>query len=271
MSPQHRPEGDAIHELFTGIDPDQRHYLLNPPLSVLDGLGGAATTTGTSLPPLRILAQNDTLYETRHRFPLGSRLQELIDDGQVTLRKSPVDQNTTALVSDTELTTFVVIGDLIEWFRPAESGDPPGLFAELDELWDDSERYSLRTPPLAPTLDAARERLGDSFADRFTRAVEWDDELSDPTEFHAIRAAVVIGAAEEQLHYDVSKWGENAGVASKASFSRHKGDFEEGGLVRTEKVAVDMGRPRQRLFLTEEYRDLLDQEGLDALLAAAME
>jgi DNA-binding HxlR family transcriptional regulator len=270
MSSQHRPVGDAIQKVFTGIDPNQRHYLLNPPLSVLDALVDAVTATDTSIPPLRILARNDTLYETRQRFSLASRLQELIDDGRVTVRKSPVEQNTTALVSETGLTTFVVIADLVEWLQTDEPGDPAGLFAELDELWDESERYSLLTPPLAPTLDAARERLGETFADRFARAVEWGENRPDPTEFHATRAAVVIGAAGEQLHFDVSKWGEDTGVASKATFSRQKGDLEERGLVRTEKVAVDMGRPRQRLFLTEKYRDLLDEEGLDGLLATAV-
>jgi hypothetical protein len=164
----------------------------------------------------------------------------------------------------------VLIEETTEWLTTDKSGDPERVFSEVEALWDDSEQYPLRTPPLTATLDSATETLGESFGDRFERAVEWAEELPDPRAFHAIRAAVAIGAAEEQLHYEVSKWGEDTSVASKASFSRHKGDLEDRGIVRTEKVQVPMGRPRQRLFLTDEYRELLDEDGLDALLAATV-
>jgi hypothetical protein len=261
-----------VASIFASTDSNQQHYLLNPPVAVLRSLVPAsATDDDGDLPPLRVLARKNTLHDIRQQFPLASRLQELIDEGQVALCKSPIDQNTTVLVSETELIAFVLIEETVEWLTMDESKDSAGVFTELDELWDDSEQYRLRTPPLTATLDSATETLGESFGDRFERAVEWAEALPDPTEFHAIRAAVVIGAAEEQLHYEVSKWGEDASVASKASFSRHKVELEERGLVRTEKVQVPMGRPRQRLFLTDEYRDLFDEEGLDALLAAATE
>jgi hypothetical protein len=266
-----RFDPEAVASIVASTDSDQQHYLLNPPVSVLRSLVPASATDDGDLPPLGVLARKNTLYDVRQQFPLASRLQELIEEGQVALRKSPIDQNTTVLVSESELIAFVVIEETVEWLTMDESKDSAGLFGELEELWDDSEQYSLRTPPLTVTLDSATETLGESFGDRFTRAVEWAEELADPTEFHAIRAAVVIGAAEEHLHYEVSKWGEDASVASKASFSRHKGDLEDRGLVRTEKAQVLMGRPRQRLFLTDEYRDLLAEEGLDALLAAATE
>ena len=41
-------------------------------------------------------------------------------------------------------------------------------------------------------------------------------------------------------------------LASRATFSRKKTAFEEMGLIETEKVSIDVGRPRQRLVLGDE-------------------
>ncbi|MFW6153464.1 MAG: hypothetical protein ACOC42_03805, partial [Halobacteriota archaeon] len=49
------------------------------------------------------------------------------------------------------------------------------------------------------------------------------------------------------LLYDVSKWGEDIGLASKATFSRKKSELEDAGVIDTEKEYIDVGRPRLRL------------------------
>ena len=45
------------------------------------------------------------------------------------------------------------------------------------------------------------------------------------------------------------------GLASKATFSRMKGRLEEQGVIATEKVPIDVGRPRLRLRLGDQLRD----------------
>ncbi|PSQ37416.1 hypothetical protein BRD05_00685, partial [Halobacteriales archaeon QS_9_70_65] len=61
-----------------------------------------------------------------------------------------------------------------------------------------------------------------------------------------------VAAKNEDLLYDISKWGEDIGIASKATFSRTKSRLEETGLIDTEKVPIDVGRPRLRLKLGDE-------------------
>ena len=62
-------------------------------------------------------------------------------------------------------------------------------------------------------------------------------------------------------------------MASKATFSRTKTRLEERGLIETEKVPIDVGRPRLRLLLGEERLREADAEELASvareLLAAA--
>lgn len=72
-----------------------------------------------------------------------------------------------------------------------------------------------------------------------------------------VTISLLVAARNEVLLYDISKWGEDVGIASKATFSRTKTKLEELGLIDTEKVPIDVGRPRLRLKL-----------GADELVAA---
>ncbi|MFB6184704.1 MAG: DUF5821 family protein, partial [Haloarculaceae archaeon] len=65
---------------------------------------------------------------------------------------------------------------------------------------------------------------------------------------------------------DISKWGEDIGLASKATFSRTKTKLEDMGLIDTEKVPIDVGRPRLRLMLGD---DRLSEADTDELASVA--
>ena len=61
--------------------------------------------------------------------------------------------------------------------------------------------------------------------------------------------SLLVAAKNEELLYEISKWGEEVGIASKVTFSRTKTMLEERGLIDTEKVPIEVGRPRLRLLL----------------------
>jgi DNA-binding MarR family transcriptional regulator len=66
-----------------------------------------------------------------------------------------------------------------------------------------------------------------------------------------VTVSLLVAARNRELLYDISRWGEDVGLASKATFSRTKSQLEERGLLDTEKVPIDVGRPRLRLRLTD--------------------
>ncbi|MFB6175911.1 MAG: DUF5821 family protein, partial [Halobaculum sp.] len=109
--------------------------------------------------------------------------------------------------------------------------------------------------------------LGPEFERGFEASLDVAQGLRDRTKFHEVKAALVVAAHGELLHYDVSKWGEDSGLASTASFSRHKSQLEDEDVIETEKQPVEMGRPRQRLKLTEEYRQIAAEEGIEKVIA----
>jgi predicted transcriptional regulator len=67
-----------------------------------------------------------------------------------------------------------------------------------------------------------------------------------------VTISLLVAARNEVLLYDISKWGEDIGIASKATFSRTKTRLEDLGLIDTEKVPIDVGRPRLRLKLGDD-------------------
>ncbi|PWG73380.1 hypothetical protein DF186_23370, partial [Enterococcus hirae] len=78
--------------------------------------------------------------------------------------------------------------------------------------------------------------------------------------------SLLVAAKNDVLLYDISKWGEDVGIASKATFSRTKTKLEDMGLIDTEKVPIDVGRPRLRLKLGD---DRLRDANTDQLAGVA--
>jgi hypothetical protein len=81
-----------------------------------------------------------------------------------------------------------------------------------------------------------------------------------------VTISLLVAAKNGELLYDISKWGEDIGLASKATFSRTKTQLEDRGLIDTEKVPIDVGRPRLRLKLGD---DRLTEADADELASVA--
>jgi hypothetical protein len=132
--------------------------------------------------------------------------------------------------------------------------------------WESADPFDLRTPPRSRVDSALRETIGDEMAETFSavlasvEAVRGDDELDE------VALSLLVAAKHEVLLYDISKWGEDIGVASKATFSRVKNKLEDAGLITTEKVPMDIGRPRLRLLLGD---DRLAEASPDELVSVA--
>jgi hypothetical protein len=69
-----------------------------------------------------------------------------------------------------------------------------------------------------------------------------------------VALAILAGAKREVQLFELSTWGEDVGLASRATFSRVKIALEDRGVIETEKIPIDVGRPRQRLVLANTLR-----------------
>jgi DNA-binding transcriptional ArsR family regulator len=143
------------------------------------------------------------------------------------------------------------------------------LYAHYERRWAGAEEFPLRTPARSEILSTLEQELGADTAtdlERFLGSVE--TARGDGDGLDEVTISLLVAARNGKLLYDISKWGEDIGLASKATFSRTKTRLEETGLIDTEKVPIDVGRPRLRLVLGS--GDLAEAEVAE-LAAAAQE
>ncbi|WP_446685210.1 hypothetical protein [Haladaptatus pallidirubidus] len=119
-------------------------------------------------------------------------------------------------------------------------------------VWENSDEFSFRTPPLSEVEESLEENIGSETKEDFMAVIENRDEIRSSGDINEVSVSLVIAAKNNILLYDISKWGEDTGVASKATFSRTKTQLEDLGVIDTEKVPIDVGRPRLRLKLADE-------------------
>jgi hypothetical protein len=95
-----------------------------------------------------------------------------------------------------------------------------------------------------------------------------DSARGDGDGLDEVTISLLVAARNGELLYDISKWGEDVGLASKATFSRTKTRLEDNGLIDTEKVPIDVGRPRLRLMPGDSR---LEEADIDDVAAVATE
>ncbi|MFB6194116.1 MAG: DUF5821 family protein [Halobaculum sp.] len=243
-------------------------YVVQPGLALLDTAVAAARRVGDA-PTVRVIASGGTLRSFRSRFRAAARAAELVDRGGLSFRAYDEWTATPALVGAETAYAPVIVGTARGVFPGADDSFAAAAYDQCDRHWDDASAFHLHTPPLSVVRETMAAEFGDSARDAFETALDTIDRGSESA-FDEVYAVLVIAGHEELLHYDVSKWGEDIGLASKATFSRKKNQLEEWGIIETEKVSVDVGRPRQRLLLTDEYRERVETEGLAGLLSSVV-
>lgn len=237
-------------------------YVVDPPAELLRVVVAAARQVETP-PALRVIAPGTRLRSFRSSFRVAARTAELTDAGQLTLRSHELEPSTALVTTETAVYVPLAVGSA----RSITTVDDPSFHEEAYawsvERWEAGESFSLRTPPLAAIRQTLRGEFGAPMRESFDAALTTLDR-GDEEAFDPVMAVVVVAAHHECLHYDLSRWGERVGFASKATFSRKKKKLERLGVVETEKVSVERGRPRQRLLMTDEYRE----KSIDSIVAS---
>jgi hypothetical protein len=242
-------------------------YFLNPSVDLLKALVWDASGHDGALPEIRVLAAGSTLRSFRDEFHAAATTADLVGDGRLSLRVGGDTTETPVLAGADALYVPLVVGESYDVVAADRGEFTVDAFDACRSRWSDGESFDLRTPPLSTIRATYEAEFGTDARADFDDALATVESGRDPAEFDAVLVAILVAARHELLHYDVSKWGEDIGLASKATFSRKKGLLEDVGVLTTEKEPVDMGRPRQRLVLTDEYRDRADDEGLTGIVS----
>ena len=209
-------------------------------------------------PSVHLLAEPAALKAVMDEFLLASRAADHVEAGILDIRS--YEEVTNVLVVTDEAVVAVVRAD--EHVAGLTTND--GAFVEsanarFAEAWRNAAPYALKTPPLSTVRETLETELGARTAEDFDTMLAALD-ADGGAAIDEVTVSLLVAARNEALLYDISKWGEDVGIASKATFSRTKTRLEEQGLIETEKVPIDVGRPRLRLKLGDERLRNLDAE-----------
>lgn len=227
-------------------------------VTVLDGLD--------SPPTVRLLAFDSTLKDVLDDFLVASTAADLIDEGTLSLGTIEEAGTGQLIITDETVVSLVTAGQRVAALGTDDEEFVANANERSEERWEASSSYSLRTPPLSRIRETMAEAFDPGVRDDFDAVLaSLDTARGDGNGLDEVTISLLVAAKNEELLYDISKWGEDTGVASKATFSRTKTRLEEMGLLDTTKVPIDVGRPRLRLLLGDERLSEADADELAAV------
>lgn len=118
-------------------------------------------------------------------------------------------------------------------------------------------------------LDTLKQKFDESIVEDFEEALREAKEPERPSlEIDPVVVSTLVGGYNETSFYQLSRWGEDIGLGSRAKFSRLKRELEEQGVIDYENLPRQVGRPRHRLLLGEA---VAEEESIDEIIAAAIQ
>ena len=242
--------GDVLSDGLSGADDDV--IVVNPSRETIDALvdvldGGSTTAT------VRLFAAEEPLKYLMDDFLVASTVADLIASGALAVRTLDAVPNSALVLSDESVVSLVESGEQTAGLATTDAAFVAETYAHYDERWAKASEFSLRTPPRSRVMETLESDIGPGSAADFETVLDSLDTARGNGEgLDEVMISLLVAAKNGELLYDISKWGEDVGVASKATFSRTKTHLEDNGLLDTEKVPIDVGRPRLRLLLGDQ-------------------
>jgi hypothetical protein len=232
--------GEAEGELF----------VVNPGHGTVEELVNVMGEIDT--PTVRLIAAERTLKDVMGDFLVASTAADLVDGSTLEMRTHETDSNT-LLVTEESVVAIVEAGDRVAGLVTDDEEFIESAYEMYSELWEESEPFGLRTPAISRVRTSLESDIGPETATDFGSVLaSLETARGDGEGLDEVTISLLVAAKNRELLYDISKWGEDVGIASKATFSRTKTKLEDLGLIDTEKVPIDVGRPRLRLMLGDD-------------------
>ncbi|QZX99488.1 transcriptional regulator TbsP [Halobaculum rubrum] len=236
--------------------------IVDPNAALIESLVDAGSDYGDDLPTLNVLADDRMLKDVMDDFLVAGDAADLVDAESMTLRELAGDADNTLVGGEDELYAVVSAGEYVAALAADDESFASDVYETYRDQWADATTFTLRTPALSRVRETLDEDIGESVRADFDAVLEsLETARGDDEGLDEVTISLLVAAKNDVLLYDISKWGEDVGIASKATFSRTKTRLEDRGLIDTEKVPIDVGRPRLRLkFGDDRLRDASSDE-----------
>jgi hypothetical protein len=228
-------------------------YMVNPSWDAIEEFVSVATSFEGELPTVHMLADERTLKDVMDDFIVASNAADLVTEDALALRTLEEAPENSLLVTEDRVIALVHAGDRIGGLVTDDESFVEDTHDAYAARWEDSPTFNLRTPPITSVRETLAEEISPEAEEDFASILNsLETARGDGDGLDEVTISLLVAAKNEALLYDISKWGEDVGIASKATFSRTKTKLEDMGLIDTEKVPIDVGRPRLRLKIGDE-------------------
>jgi hypothetical protein len=242
--------GDILSDGISGANGDV--IVVNPSRAAIGALVDVLAEGNISA-TVRLFAAEEPLKDLMDDFLVASTVADLVAAGTLAVRTLNAVPNSALVLSKESVVSLVESSEQAAALAISDGTFVENTYADYDERWADAPEFSLRTPPRSRVLETLEDDIGpDPAADFRAVLASLDTARGDGHGLDEVTISLLVAARNGELLYDISKWGEDVGVASKATFSRTKTRLEDDGLLDTEKVPIDVGRPRLRLLLGDQ-------------------
>ena len=257
-------EADVEHILdaaFAGDD--EGLFVADPAAETVVSLVEAASDRD-DIPEMSMLVDEQTLKDVMEDFLVASKAADLIAQGTLDLRVLGEAVDNALFVSPSRVVVLVSTTDHVAALASDDDEFVDAVFEIHSAAFADAEPYALRTPAISRVRETMDAEIGAATREDFDAMLAAMDAARGDDGLDEVTVSLLVAAKNDVLLYDISKWGEDVGIASKATFSRTKTRLEDLGIIDTEKVPIDVGRPRLRLKLGDERLHDLDASALAA-------
>ncbi|WP_435079894.1 transcriptional regulator TbsP [Halococcus sp. AFM35] len=252
-------------DLWRAVLEDDSDTVLAVGLStdVIDGLLEALRERDDT-PSIRVLAAETVLKDLVSDFTVAGTIADFVAEDVLSLRTTENRLDGPLVVTEKKVITIVPTDAQAAGIGTDDEEFVENARRHYVDRWENAEPFTLRTPPLSRVRETLETELGPEVTDDFEqiRTTLQTTRDNDHSGLDGVDLCLLAAAKSGALLYDISTWGESVGLASRATFSRKKTAFEEMGLIETEKVPIDVGRPRQRLVLGDERLQGVDADEL---------
>jgi len=204
-------------------------------------------------PTARVLADRRVLKSAMQDFIVASNAADLIEQDRLELRTLDEEPDNSLLVTPSSVVALVETGSTVGGLTTDNDEFIEDAYRTFGETFETVEPFSMRTPPLSRVRETLAADIGHETEADFSAVLSsLETARGDGDGLDEVTISLLVAAKNEVLLYDISRWGEEVGIASKATFSRTKTSLEDAGIIDTEKVPIDVGRPRLRLKLGDD-------------------
>ncbi len=247
-----------LDEAFGGADGEL--LVVDPSASTVVSLVEAGIARD-DLPRMSMLVDERVLKDVMDDFLVASKTADLVTEDSLELGFLPEDVDNALFVSESKLVAPVSAGDRVAALSTTDGAFVSEVFGTYRDAFAAAEAYALRKPSISRVRETMTAEIGETAREDFDAILaSLDAARGNGGGLDEVTVSLLVAARNDVLLYDISKWGEDVGIASKATFSRTKTRLEDLGLMDTEKVPIDVGRPRLRLKLGDDRLSGIDAD-----------